>query len=97
MFRYAVLYFVMLVVFVGLIVGPLYAGSKVAPKVEGMLPSGFQTLVQPVNLSNDDTRGETQTGTAIQAATGAATGAATNAATSASATQTGTTKKIKLF
>lgn len=96
-FRYAVLYFVMLVVFVGLIVGPVFAGSKVGPTLDQMLPSNFKGLAQPVNLSNNDTRGETQTGTAIQAATGAATGAATDAATGAFPTETGLSKKIKLF
>jgi 1,3-beta-glucan synthase len=58
--RYSILYFALLVVFVGLLVGPLLAKDyiKFSP------PSGtVGELIQPVGYNNNDTRGETQTGT----------------------------------
>jgi len=60
--RYAILYFVMLVVFVGLIVGPIVAG-KFIPKstINDLLPD--LKLVQPDGLDHDDTQGDEPTGT----------------------------------
>ncbi len=60
-FRYAVLYFVMLIVFVGLIVGPLVAGKKIPASVTRSLDS--TNLIQPTGLDNNDTLGFLQTGT----------------------------------
>jgi len=60
-FRYAVLYFIMLVVFVGLIVGPAVVGKKILPSVSR--PLGSTRLVQPFDQNNDDTLGHSQTGT----------------------------------
>lgn len=68
--RYATLYFVMFVVFIGMIVGPSVAGTKVPalsdlgkqiPEVAGL------RLVQPNNQNNNDTRGTTETGVKLGA------------------------------
>jgi 1,3-beta-glucan synthase len=48
--RYAILYFVMLVVFVGLIAAPL-----VVRRLNIKLPSIPMSLLQPVNQDNNDT------------------------------------------
>jgi len=59
-FRYAILYFVMLIVFVGLIVAPIVAGKNIPSSITGSLDSTH--LVQPNNQDNDDTIGRTETG-----------------------------------
>jgi 1,3-beta-glucan synthase len=59
--RYAVLYFVLLVVFLALIVGPSVAGKYVPDSMFNMLKD-FK-LVQPTGLDNNDTRGTSATGT----------------------------------
>ncbi len=61
-FRYAVLYFVMLVVFVALIAGPLVAGKKIPASLTKGLDS--TELIQPTGLSNNNTLDSIQTGTA---------------------------------
>ncbi|KAK3290767.1 glycosyltransferase family 48 protein [Chaetomium fimeti] len=66
--RYAILYFVLLVVFLALIVGPIVAGKYVPASLFEMLES--TNLVQPTGLSNDDTRGKTETGTAAASYSG---------------------------
>ncbi|KEZ45482.1 1,3-beta-glucan synthase component FKS1 [Scedosporium apiospermum] len=53
--RYAILYFVMLVVILGLIVGPTVAGSKITTNLS-MLKD--LKLVQPVNQNNNNTSAE---------------------------------------
>jgi 1,3-beta-glucan synthase len=61
-FRYAVLYFVMLVVFLGMIVGPIVAGKNIpTASIAGQL--GSFKLFQPTGLNNDDTQGRNMTGT----------------------------------
>jgi len=81
--RYAILYFVLLVLFLALLVGPIVAGSKiVSASLTDKIP---MELYQPVGLNNNDTRGTNETGT----------GAASNGAT-ASSTSTGLAK-IRLF
>ncbi len=89
-FRYAVLYFVMLVLFVGLVVGPIVAGKKIPASVTNSLKS--TNLVQPTNLDNDDTDGHTQTGTGAPNYSGAFTRTA-----SASASSSSLSNKIKLI
>jgi 1,3-beta-glucan synthase len=59
--RYAILYFVILVVFLALIVGPIVAGKQI--KLSVTLP---MELLQPTGYSNNDTSAEV-TGTCIQA------------------------------
>lgn len=61
MIRYAILYFVLLVVFLALIVGPIVAGKQI--KLSVTLP---MELLQPTGYSNNDTSAEV-TGTCIQA------------------------------
>lgn len=63
-FRYAVLYFIMLVLLVGLIVGPAVAGGMIPKSVTGKIGDvGNFHLLQPVGQNNNDTRGNLQTGT----------------------------------
>ncbi len=62
-FRYAVLYFTLLVVFVGMIVGPAVAGKNIPDSVENSLSGFGMKLFQPVDQDNDDTMGEDETGT----------------------------------
>lgn len=59
-FRYAILYFVMLIVFVALIVGPIVAGKQIPASVTDSLSS--TDLVQPTGQDNDDTMGRRETG-----------------------------------
>lgn len=56
-FRYAVLYFVLLVVFVGLLVAPTVAGPMIG---DGVFPSALDEmkLVQPNKQENNDTTTE---------------------------------------
>ncbi len=84
--RYAVMYFGMFVVFVGLIVAPIVAGNKIPASITNQLSS--TNLVQPVGLNNNDTEGHTQTGTGAADYTGflaTVTGASASASASASA------------
>lgn len=66
--RYAILYFVLLAVFVGLIAGPVVAGKQFKQadmkKFYDQLQPGKMILIQPNFLSNNDTQGDTETGTA---------------------------------
>jgi 1,3-beta-glucan synthase len=59
--RYAILYFVMLVVCVGLVVGPVVAGKNIPSSL--LSPLKGTDLVQPTGLNNDDTMSRTPTGT----------------------------------
>ena len=60
--RYAILYFVLLVVFLAITVGPgvggKYIGTSFLPKLVT-----DQGLLQPTGLNNNDTRGRNHTGT----------------------------------
>lgn len=69
--RFAVLYFALLIVFLGLMIAPAVLSStgmlvadNIIGKVAGSV-AGF-ILLQPVSLTSDDSRGSTQTGTAIK-------------------------------
>ena len=65
------LYFIMLVVFVALIVGPIVAKRFVS------IPSGIPLdLLQPTGQNNNDTLGSSQTGTALLGGGAATSGAA---------------------
>jgi 1,3-beta-glucan synthase len=89
-FRYAILYFVMLIVFVGLIVGPLVAGKKIPASVINQLKGNdlMKDLLQPADQNNDDTKGRTQTGTGKPGYSGAL-----RTMTTISATATATTSR----
>ena len=60
--RFAVLYFVMLVIFVALIAGPIVAGKQLDLSFD--IP---MQLLQPTGLNNNDTRNDTMTGTGASA------------------------------
>jgi len=61
--RYAVLYFVMLIVALALLVGPIVAGSQISGLTKSTtIPL---QLLQPTGQNNNDTRGRTETGTAL--------------------------------
>jgi 1,3-beta-glucan synthase len=94
-FRYAILYFIMLVVFVGLIVGPIVGGGSVSNSVKGLLPTSLH-LMQPNDLNNDDTRQNTPTGPGSEGYTGHFTPTPT-ATGAAGPTQSAASNKIRLF
>jgi 1,3-beta-glucan synthase len=83
-FRYSVLYFVMLVIFVALIAGPIAAGKYVPSSLTSSLKS--TNLVQPTGEDNDDTKGSQMTGTGAANYTGVYTRTATMASTTSSST-----------
>ena len=86
MIRYSILYFTLLVIFVGLLVGPLFAKDHISFTP----PSSLAELIQPVGFNNNDTRGTTQTGTGVGGEATASTDANGNtvaAATTSSASQ----------
>lgn len=58
--RYAVFYFIMLILFVGLLVGPVVAGKFIPSSIMDSVP---MDLYQPTQFSNDDTHGSSLTGT----------------------------------
>jgi 1,3-beta-glucan synthase len=60
--RYAILYFVLLVVFLALIVGPAVAGRYINLDKLNISILDDMHLLQPTSLSNDDTRGTQATG-----------------------------------
>lgn len=91
MFRYALLYFVLLVLFLVLFIGPSIAGKYVPSSVTSMLSS--TSLVQPTGQNNNDTIGSTQTGTGAADYSGAL---LTMSSSSASASAS-SNAKIKLF
>jgi 1,3-beta-glucan synthase len=85
--RYAVLYFAMLVLFLALVVGPIVASSQITNATASLnVP---MQLLQPVGLKNNDTRNETQTGTG---APGYSNGAVQTTSGSSAATA-----KVRLF
>lgn len=90
MFRYAVLYFALLLLFLILIVGPSLAGKYVPSSIGDMLSS--TSLVQPTNLDNNDTIGSTQTGTGADDYSGALKTMSASSTASAAAEA-----KIRLF
>jgi 1,3-beta-glucan synthase len=79
--RYAVLYFVLLVVFLALLVGPLVAGKMIL--TDSLIKSIPQKLMQPIHQDNNNTHNRDQTGTG-------------NVSSIAAATSTGTSK-VRLF
>lgn len=90
--RYAILYFVLLVLFVALIVGPAVAGKMIPDSLTSSLSdiAGFR-LMQPTSLDHDNTNASSQTGTGMVGYTGAGLKTTTTSGSS------GSTAKIKLF
>ncbi|RQM08347.1 hypothetical protein DH86_00003819 [Scytalidium sp. 3C] len=71
--RYAVIYFILFIIAVALIAGPIVAGKKVLSN--SLITSIPDQLFQPYGLNNNDTRGRNQTGTgAVSSAAATATG-----------------------
>jgi 1,3-beta-glucan synthase len=95
--RYAVLYFVMLVVFLALIVGPIVAQSEITKAAVKLTndPKSTMYLFQPVGLNNNDTQGRNETGTGSPSYLATMTGGSSSASSSAAAT--GGAKMIRLF
>lgn len=63
-FRYAILYFTLFIVFMALMIGPAVAGKYIpVDKFLGSFTSGDMYLVQPNNLINNNTLNTTETGT----------------------------------
>lgn len=59
MIRYATLYFTLLIVFVGMIAGPVaYSNAVKQPSFLSKIKAGNFILVQPNNQNNNDTSGE---------------------------------------
>jgi 1,3-beta-glucan synthase len=76
--RYAIMYFTMLVLFLALIIGPIFAGRVIpADSLDSVLGSLPFPLQQPVGQNNDNTLNETDTGTAAADYSGVATLTAT--------------------
>lgn len=95
--RYAILYFVMLVVMLALIVGPVIAGQKlpasVTKDISDMLPF---PLAQPgASQEHDNTQNRTETGTGRPGYSGPGLASMTTAATSAKATDDSDSKKFR--
>ena len=82
--RYAILYFVLLVVILALIIGPAVAGKYIPTFNLSLLSDNH--LVQPTGLDNDDTRGRTPTGTGAIPYTGVLASAMSASAAAAKAT-----------
>jgi len=68
--RFAILYFVLLIIGLALIVGPIVAGKSVLSK--SLIESIPMDLFQPYDLNNNDTLGRNETGTGAAASGGAA-------------------------
>jgi len=84
--RYSILYFVLLILMVGLIVGPIVAGDKVPASVSQSVNNlGFR-LYQPNHQNFDDTQGTKQTGTGMPGYSGAGLTMTTSTAKQAEAT-----------
>jgi len=64
--RYSILYFILLVVFVGLIAGPLAAQPKIKTPSDPLI----KQLIQPVGFNNNDTLGTKLTGTGAHGGAG---------------------------
>ncbi|KAH8904561.1 hypothetical protein BR93DRAFT_820851 [Coniochaeta sp. PMI_546] len=96
-FRYAALYFIMLVVFLALIIGPLVAGKQIPASAFDALKK--YDLVQPTGLVNDDTKGSSETGTGATdySGWGTRTRTSTTSAAEAAVTTSAGAAKIRLF
>lgn len=92
-FRYALLYFTLLIIFLVLFIAPSLAGKYVGTALSDPLNSIFSGLVQPTGQDNNDTIGHTDTGTAAASYSGAYV-----PQTSSAAAASGTADaKIRLF
>ncbi|ESZ96184.1 glucan synthase [Sclerotinia borealis F-4128] len=84
--RYAIIYFVLFIIFLALLIGPLIAGKKILTKsLTDKIPL---KLYQPTGQNNNDTQGYNQTGTGCTTCTGVS---ATSSASSTAAA------RVRLF
>lgn len=90
-FRYAVLYFTLLIIFLALMIAPSLAGKFVASTINNIL--GDTNLVQPSGQEHNDTV-SSQTGTGAESYSGAL---LTMSSASATASSTADSAKIRLF
>ncbi|KAL5084424.1 hypothetical protein Trisim1_012032 [Trichoderma cf. simile WF8] len=90
--RFAILYFVLAIVFIALIVGPIFAAKSIPDSLNKSLSNiaGFR-LLQPNHQNNDNTNGTQQTGTGASNYSGAGRKTTTSGAGADS------TGKIRLF
>ncbi|KAF4460704.1 13-beta-glucan synthase component FKS1 [Fusarium albosuccineum] len=89
--RYAILYFVLLIVFVALIAGPAVAGKYLGDSLSSLSDIAGFRLLQPTDLEWNNTNSTSQTGTGMAGYTGAG---STKTKTGADAS---VTAKIKMF
>lgn len=97
--RYAILYFVLLVVFLALIIGPLVAKKQILPSLSSLDDIGGFRLLQPDGQDRDNTNGTQKTGTGAPSYSGylwSKTRTMTSGA-DATASATDSSDKIKLF
>lgn len=92
--RYSILYFTLLVIFVGLMVGPSVAGSKIPLDSLEKLASDMALpgLFQPSGQNNNDTQNRTETGTAAASYSGVGVKATS---TASDAESTDSSEKLK--
>lgn len=92
--RYSILYFTLLVIFVGLMVGPSVAGSKIPLDSLEKLASDMALpgLFQPSGQNNNDTQNRTETGTAAPSYSGVGVKATS---TASDAESTDSSEKLK--
>lgn len=95
MVRYAALYFIMLVVFIVLIAGPIVGGKKIPSSAYSSLQKYH--LVQPTGQNIDDTIGSIQTGTGAANYTGWGTHTRTSSGSDAGVTTSAAGAKIRLY
>jgi len=87
--RYAMLYFLLLVIFLALLVGPIFIG-KSNLDLSQKLSTPISNWIQPSGLNNNDTLNRTETGTGCKTCSGAA-------STSGSSATGGAGARVRLF
>lgn len=93
-FRYAILYFTLFIVFMALMIGPAVVGDKIPlGGLTSTLSSQDLALLQP-DLENDNTRNETETGTGAPDYSGAL---LTMSTSSRRAAATKRAERVRLF
>jgi len=93
--RYSILYFVLFVIFLALVVGPVIAGPKI--KIQTPDNALLQQLMQPTGFNNNDTI-SSQTGTALQAGATATDGSSATSPAESNPTSTGGSKlRIRMY
>lgn len=92
-FRYAILYFTLFIVFMALMIGPAVAGDMIPTSFLSSLSGKDLALVQP-NYEKDNTRNETETGTGAADYSGAG---LTVSTASRKATATKRSERVRLF